>query len=162
MPCYDPRDDVNSKHYEPPKSTELEEKNKVLKKRLDEVTQNLCYVCGELTRADELETYASARTCKWWYEHKDADEERVSKKMYKFLKDNVNVYNPKEITKKFIDEAEKVHPVSTFHKEWFEKLATGIRSAVNIEYESERELQKIRYEALKKLTTEEKVILGIN
>lgn len=107
MPC---RDDA---HYE----------YAVLKKRLDEVTQNLCFVCGCIENIEEAKSLLThGRILKWWQEHQENDTIRIAAAMKNYVKDNPSK-SGYEVADKFIIDAKKVHPVSEFHINWFYSIA---------------------------------------
>lgn len=143
MPCTDERanyDGYNS----------LKEE---FKQKIDILTQDLCYLCANLKESNLLETYASERILKWHKEHMDDDEARVSRIIEEEYNKNINLLEtPSFLAKKLIKKAEKVHPVSNFHKRWFENLTKEI--AKNMIEEKKLYDNKLS-EIKKKITKEE-------
>ena len=81
MPCRDSRDDMSK----------LEDVQKIskLQNRLDEVTQNLCYLFGTIEDAGLRRLfYNSNRLAEWWKEHQTCDTERVTAAMKEYIEDN--------------------------------------------------------------------------
>lgn len=120
--------------------------------RLDSVTQMLCWLCGELTYNGQLDYISeNQKLAKWWYDHKLSDNNRVKSQM----ESEVAEYPSAAVmAKSFIHEAEKVHCVSNFHKEWFTNLATEVW----LKYQTKKSKKE---KALSKLTNEERKLLGI-
>jgi len=116
-----------------------------LQSRLDEVTQNLCYLCGKAETTALHILKGNNRLADWWKEHKASDTKRVTEAMKTFIEEifagdvclNANV-----IAEQFIADAEAVHPVSDFHKKWFHRLASQEVNSF-LKRESENELAKI-------------------
>jgi hypothetical protein len=113
MPCYDPE-------------TDREDCDNAAK--VNTLTQDLCFLCGQLIDAGLFEKYASKRIVEWQKKHHESDKERVLRSMndrlhkFPFLSDE-------SLADSFIYEATKKHPVSTFHVKWFlamAKIARGV------------------------------------
>lgn len=115
MPCRDDRDNCGSDTVRIGK----------LQERLDEVTQNLCYVCGtaEMTALHILK--GNKRLAKWWKEHQTADTRRVTESMNRFIISGM-VTNANDVAEHFIATASREHPVSSFHNKWFGDLAVEL------------------------------------
>ena len=133
----------------------------LLKKRVDELTQNLCYLCGELIAAGApLEECASERIRTWWTAHCEADRARVYPQMLgRFQKDPD--LEPAVLSGEFILAAERVHPVSRYHRRWFKDLAAEAQRFVLTVREEDRRRNEAREQVLGKLTDEELAALGI-
>jgi hypothetical protein len=112
MPCRDGRDDCGI-------STRTHDQ---VVNRLDEVTQNLCFLCGEVEYRQYWETIENPRLKKWWREHQDSDRKRVQKEIQEMLKHNPD-FTAARVATFLINAAVKVHPVSEWHKKWFLVLA---------------------------------------
>ena len=125
---------------------------------IDELTQNLCYLCGTLKHEKLYSRIATKRIKKWFDEHNRNDKGRVVDKMRKHYRRNPNDHKkPQEVADKFIAAAEKVHPVSEWHKEWFLKLATKASSIGRKIVER----STLAAKAKSKLTKEERMALGL-
>jgi hypothetical protein len=142
---------------------------KKARKRLDRVTQLLCYLCGELREDGIFEKYAA--NCepleRWAKKHHAADEDRVYKKMLNSLRSEAVAKNgysgmpPQALAAKFIQQAESVHPVSRWHRSWFLKMAKKAcaeRDRIVAKRKSKKDLAE---KALAKLSIEERKALGI-
>jgi len=111
--------------------------------RLDEITQNLCFVCGQLLEDDAaMEKYTNPRIQEWWKRHLESDTARVLINMRIYLEENPWI-TPKEMAAEFIAKALAVHPVSDWHRRWFLMLARRVKGILN------------------KLSAEERKILGM-
>lgn len=131
-----------------------------LKERIDELTQNLCFLCINLKEAGLLETYGNPRIIEWHNKHMELDEERVRYQIEEYYKQHKSLVNsPKRVADIFINRAEKVHPVSEWHKSWFFSLSLEISEKMKIEFEKDKP-NEIKV-ALNKLTKREKEILGL-
>lgn len=143
MPCRGP--DVN----------DYARDNQKIQKLVDQLTQDLCYLTASLEADGLLKKYASERIYAWFLEHKRQDLHRVTNEMNMMAANHrKKFYKPEEVASYFIKKAEKEHPVSNFHKEWFLKIATEISEKIIKE-------DKLISSAKLKLTTEEMKILGI-
>jgi hypothetical protein len=135
-----------------------------IKKSLDEVTQNLCYLCGtvihDLLREDVLK--GNRRLYQWWRAHLAADEKRVRDEMRKYVsKLSKDHYNPHVVASYFVDKAKKVHPVSAFHCKWFFDLASQTLLEKETAIEAAARKVELKKQALNKLTDEERKVLGL-
>jgi seryl-tRNA synthetase len=128
------------------------------KKRLDEVTQLLCFCCGTLHHTNVMSDVASLR--KWWEKHRQQDERRVRKEMQQFVSNHPNMPHT-QVANHFIDKAIVVHPVSKFHINWFCSLAQEICSEHKRSVAQENRVAEARQRALSKLTKEDRLALGI-
>jgi hypothetical protein len=129
-----------------------------IKIRLDNITQKLCYMCGQ---AKELEVFNALvkdnpSLVTWWKLHCDSDEARV----YVQMKESKSM-NPEYLARYFIKKAEKVHAVSDWHKRWFLEIAKKVIKEKKKLIQENEEALRMRKEALNKLTDDDKRILGI-
>jgi hypothetical protein len=131
-----------------------------LKERLDEVTQNLCYLCGNLQRIGALEDYANSRILAWWAQHDAADCKRVHEQMMKAFR-RMPAVAVEVVAAQFIEAAEAVHPVSSYHREWFLTRAIEAASAVAKENAESIRRTQLAQDAMAKLTAEERAALGV-
>lgn len=133
-----------------------------LEGRIDELAQNLCYLCASLMDAGELEKYANGRILGWHKVHMEHDNERVRIKMRDECNEDKDMLeNPEKMAEKFISLAESEHPVSNWHKKWFHQMAEEVARGVKEEKANEIEREKKRKKIILKLTKEEKEILGL-
>lgn len=145
-----------------------------LKNKLNEVTQNLCYLCGELKYNNELEEYANERIINWFEKHTEDDKKRVETNIKQYIKKYIEKDNSvieeifrdideigNEISYYFIDTAMKEHPVSNYHIDWFGNLVMKELLEVKSEILKKMNDEKTKQEILNKLTKEEKLILGL-
>ena len=103
--------------------------DKDLKAEADRVTQLLCCLCGELTEQGLFKKVKTPALEKWWEEHKEMDNHRVSRQMKaRFRKDSS--LSPRKLADQMIQEAEAVHPVSSYHRKWFHGLAELMKKEV--------------------------------
>ena len=56
-------------------------------KTTDQLTQDLCYLCGTLLEAGDLNKHASSRIIKWWIQHQKDDTNRVRENLREVLID---------------------------------------------------------------------------
>ncbi len=113
------------------------------KAEIDELTQDLCYLCANLMNAGIIEKYASNRILKWHKTHMNWDNERVTNKIKDVCKEDATYLNhPEQLAQKFINEAEAVHPVSDWHKRWFLQLTTEVTQKIKLKQENEEELEE--------------------
>ena len=142
--------------------TALKERN-AIKKDLDEVTQNLCYLCGTLIyNGSENIIRDNKRLYQWWKNHLANDEKRVREEMRKIIPrlpiDKKNAFYIQDL---FIKKASKVHPVSVFHQRWFLYLADQVLQEFEFAVKREEEKNILRDQALSKLSDAERAALGI-
>ncbi len=133
-----------------------------LKARLDEVTQNLCFICGNLVKNNQLDL-ANPRILKWWEEHQEHDRKRVNERIDEYLKKKT-IYreSPIKLVNLLISIAEEVHPVSSYHREWFKTMVDQGLDRFKEKQRKNKE-KKDRINAAKsKLTDEEKKLLKIS
>jgi len=129
-------------------------------KVVDNLTQNLCYLCGELSRCGNLGIYANGRILAWWKNHQENDTERVTEKMEKYYRQH-KPCTPEQVTSAFIAKAEAVHPVSEFHMKWFLELAKDIYERRLLNKQAEQRKKEVASQAKAKLSDEERKALGI-
>ena len=130
-----------------------------MKKRLDEATRLLCYLCGELESDGQWKRYSNVELITWRERHHKRDAERVRRRMDEVLRKRL--VEPDKLAKKFIDKALAVHPVSRWHKQWFldmAKEACRIRSEEMARKGAKDAMVK---KALDKLTKDERRMLGL-
>jgi hypothetical protein len=152
MPCMDngPRDD----HEQCSKTIKSQ------RRRLNEVTRLLCYLCGELEEDKILAKYTNPQLSTWRERHHEKDTIRVKTKMLEAIQRRPS-HTIISLCDKFIEEAEAVHPVSRFHKKWFLIMArSAMEEAQKIWKEKESKVQ-LKKKALEKLTKEERKALGL-
>jgi hypothetical protein len=93
----------------------------VLRAKIDELTQNMCFLCANLPKT-MLTRKASQRILDWWKQHQADDTKRVTEAIRAYV-----IKHPRtmatNIANRFIREAEAVHPLSDFHKGWFYNIA---------------------------------------
>lgn len=92
--------------------------------RLDAYARMLCYMCGDAL-ADGRFDALPLTVHDWWKEHHERDTLRVHEGMLDHLKKNPDC-SPKALSNLFYGRAVKVHAVSDWHKEWFERMANDI------------------------------------
>jgi len=119
--------------------------------KIDTLTQDLCFLCGTLQDNGILGN-ASGRILEWWAKHKDSDERRVRMEMENYIKkSSLSLKDATAIANYFIAKAEKVHPVSSFHKKWFLVLAEEAVQKSKEKKATVRAQNKLMREAKKKL-----------
>lgn len=142
-----------------------EDEIKELKKRLDGVTQFLCYLCGELTEDKIIDKYLDDRLKDWWDRHQKFDTKRVKENISSELKKQGKARDADKLAWQMAKDAEIIHPVSRYHKKWFKKLALEIDSEMLKKEQKILEEQRLKAKnkasALKKLTKAEKEALGL-
>jgi len=122
MPCGD-----NSAGDEWYAAKEKDEKN-----RRDDLARMLCFMCGEMIygaggKEAEKVFNTNPKLREWWEKHCAADFGRLVGEMGSYIATETQVCLAAEehlptkadVVNHFIAEAEKVHAVSRFHKEWF-------------------------------------------
>ena len=101
--------------------------NNEKKQKLDQLTQDLCYICATLMTNGVLEKYASPRIIDWWKQHQKDDNARVKDTINDLMQDyydnNEEYLTPERVADILINSAEDEHPVSDFHKKWFVIMA---------------------------------------
>jgi len=122
-----------------------------LQNKLDKVTQNLCFVCGEIEGYNEWAKYGSPRLILWWQEHLRNDTKRVTEKMQEMIRRNTS-WTAGNLAIVLIREAEAVHPVSEWHKNWFNTLADQQVKEAEADRKKKKQMRK---SIAKKLTPEE-------
>jgi hypothetical protein len=135
------------------------------KVKIDELTQFLCYITGELLGigAPIVDiTRLDPRFAKWWSTHEAADRKRVKAEVIAFLKSSKMKVSDEDIITQLITKAEKVHPVSDWHKEtWFPSVVSEARSELTAAIKTYKTVVSKRARALAKLTPEERQLLGL-
>lgn len=121
MPCEDPRD----RSFNWDEIDALQKQIEKLEGKIDILTQDLCFLCGQLEGQSQIKKVASCRILEWWKKHKQNDEKRILSKMESFYsKGNNQQVSPTEVAKIFVKLAEAAHAVSIWHKtQWFPKMA---------------------------------------
>ena len=166
MPC---RCDFEPSYYhrsDTQKVSELQERVdtlrkdcKNLQKLADEATQLLCYLCGvvrpiEATISEKLDP----RLKEWLKKHDEFDEKRTLTELMKhhahFSLSSLQEFTVKENARKgFIGKAEKIHPLSVYHRtEYFDKLWNMLIEKRKENTKKEEKLKEIA--ELKKRLTE--------
>lgn len=104
-----------------------------LQKKCNTLGQMLCWLCGTLEENNQISMISNNPTLvEWWREHQEMDEKRVLSQMEEVKKRNARkrvnkiVLDANKIAEEFIENAEKVHAVSEYHKKWFMKLAKEV------------------------------------
>ena len=93
-----------------------------LRKRIDELTRHLCFLCGQLEERESIEYIANDVIKHWWKDHQNADNVRVRRSISSYYKRHPGI--PAErVADIFIEKAERIHPVSDFHKQWFLEIS---------------------------------------
>jgi len=131
----------------------------VCKERIDQLTQLLCYACGELRDLDMLNmSEVDGRLIEWAEQHHDNDSRRVHQEMTH----DIHKYSSAgRMAAAYIKKADKVHPVSDWHRQWFKDLASQVWEE-NIEViDEEQRIEQLREMALAILSDEEKESLGL-
>lgn len=93
-----------------------------LKAQLDEVTQNLCFMCGDITEKKLWKKFDNQRIEQWWKKHQKDDTRRVTAAIQVYVKQHP-LTEALTIAKRFVADAEREHPVSNFHQLWFFHIA---------------------------------------
>jgi len=130
------------------------------KKRLDRVTQLLCYLVGELKEDDIFARYAVPELERWASKHHRLDAKRLSGKMDEYLSSHP-ACNAQELASRFLELALAVHPVSRWHRKWFFDMAEKAcarRATIQKKQDKHKALIK---RAKGKLTKEERWALGL-
>lgn len=130
-----------------------------MRKRLNEATRLLCYLCGEIEFASQWSRYNRPALRKWWDRHRKRDEDRVIKKMSAIIKKRL--VHPKDLARKFIDKALAVHPVSRWHENWFMDMAKKACRIRANEISKKKIEDDVVKKTLLKLSTEERKALGL-
>jgi hypothetical protein len=119
--------DAYYKSQDPTYRTEAEkrqDKFNNLKKYSDETTQLLCFMVAEAKEAGTYNDLPKAVT-DWSERHDKMDTVRVLKKMWKMLEAKPSL-TAVDITSDFVRKALKVHPLSKWHYEWFQRCADSV------------------------------------
>lgn len=144
MPCR--CDDMEVRNINP-----NEEREKVLKDKCDELTQMLCWLCGRFYgKADLIEE--NKKLDSWWKNHQIDDKNRIEKEMRNAIS---NFSDPMNMAKAFIKKAEKVHMVSSFHKDMFYSIAISLFAEKEKAAREKKKKEDILDSIKKKLTPEE-------
>lgn len=129
-----------------------------LKKRADDVTQLLCYACGNLMEFHNLFDGNSLdpRLIKWWKDHNAWDKQRTLETFKKQFGSNPDQRPDETVAYEwFVKQANDVHPLSNYHKNvffeevWNEFVAwfDGRKSRAERIAELEAELARLKAEA---------------
>lgn len=89
---------------------------------IDALTQNLCFLCGTITEKKLWKKFNNQRIKQWWKKHQEDDTRRVTAAIGVYVKQHP-LTQAITIAKRFIADAERVHPVSNFHQKWFYDIA---------------------------------------
>jgi len=134
-----------------------------LRETINELGQMVCFLCGELEYGGELSTYASDEAVKWWKRHQKEDTKRVLPKIRKLIAAGKK---PDEVARQLIDAATKKHAVSSFHVEWFHKLAQQEHAAHlkdSKKAQTKRmEINRAKNKAKRNLSQSERTALGLS
>ena len=130
-----------------------------LEQRCGELAQMLCWMCGEVTLKSEIDIAENFPLHKWWIIHQEEDTRRVTKEMQSAVH---NFKSANTLAQSFINDATKIHKVSTYHEKWFYALANKIYDDFKKQEKKKDEKVTIRKAALAKLTDKEKEILKLN
>lgn len=174
MPC---RDDVP--HY-----TAEEQEIFDLRDRLNRATQLLCYICGsnveffnkeDVSQSPRLSKFfrEEPRIRRWWKGHYRQDTARVSEEFSRLWENwisynNVTLENldPDEVekqkrkmVKRAIEDAEREHPLSEFHKKWFARVSTEALKKSIKDFILAADKARRRQALLNSLTKEERDLL---
>ena len=86
----------------------------------DRVTQLLCYVCGSLIYKNGDLAGFDDRLLKWWLEHDAWDKHRTLENFKRqFTSNPAQCPTKDDVYKWFVEQAERVHPLSEYHKNGF-------------------------------------------
>ena len=122
-------------------------------KHMNLLTQDLCFLCGQLVARELLEEVASLRILKWWQNHQHDDTNRVVTRFEDLFQRDLNI-TPGEAATRFIAEAVQEHPVSDYHRAWFHRLAEDSHHKI-------RSRQTLKKKALSRLTYAERQALNL-
>jgi len=122
-----------------------------LEDRVDELTQNLCFMCGTITEKNLWKEFKNPRIKKWWKQHQKDDTERVTEAIKAYVKTHPKT-TAESIANRFIKDAEKEHPVSNYHKKWFHFIASKKVAEYLVE---KKRKNAIKASIQKKLTPEQ-------
>jgi hypothetical protein len=138
-----------------------------VRRELDRVTQFLCFMCGETEYAHYFGSKSDQaidlpdRLQEWREKHQESDRIRVARQMKKDLGGKRKYKDSATMAEAYIKKAEKVHPVSRFHKAWFQKLAHAAFAIDDAIREKKKSKAELRRAALNKLTPEERELLKV-
>lgn len=133
-----------------------------LKSKADQATQLLCYLCGVVREHPELVASLDIRLKNWLVDHDSFDKKRTFEVLKgKYGGEPLGVLkNPNFIEtarKNFIGEAEKVHPLSKWHRTvYFDKLWNQLIDTKTEEITTEIQKLEKQLEELKAIVSEEK------
>jgi len=123
-----------------------------LQRELDRTTQSLCFLCGQIEGAGSWNLFGNSRIEAWWKHHLANDTKRVKHAVSQMLEQHNGTISANNIAIVLIREAEKVHPVSEWHKEWFQALADQGKT----QFDADRaKAQQLKTSIADKLSTEE-------
>jgi hypothetical protein len=130
--------------------------------KIDALTQMLCYLCASLYIDGKLEQYGNKQIVAWHQRHMHEDEVRVGLEMQKIFREHPERMNhTDEVAEEFLQKALAVHPVSDFHRAWFKRMATEAAEAFRETCRQDYAEEKVKSDALAKLTPEERRALGL-
>ena len=121
MPCSDGGQSYQVQYVTKYKDTaETKRRVQVLKDRLDEVTQYLCFMVGESKLKGDFEGLPD-KILKWSEEHDGIDVKRINDSIKILIRGGEK--SPFIIAKKLYDKASAVHPISEYHADLFYSMA---------------------------------------
>ena len=122
---------------------------KTAKGLADEATQLLCYLCGVVREQTSILDYVDVRLQNWLKKHDEFDENRTLTELMKrykaisvemLLNDRVK----ENALKEFIGKAEKIHPLSNWHRTvYFDKLWNMLIEKKKTEFSRDKKLMEI-------------------
>jgi len=132
--------------------------------QIDRFEQDLCYLCGQLIDADLFksdEPFTHRRIRNWHTQFQSNRETRVKNAIKRRFEAEPQLANTVEGIQKVIDnviaDAEEMHPVSDYHKGWYEELVNNKASEII----GNEDTQRIREEALALLSETQQRALGL-
>ena len=131
-------------------------------KRLNEVTQSLCYLCASLMNDGILKKYANPVILEWHKEHLAADIGRVKGQLRtKFKKNESTLTSPVAVALSMINTAKAVHPVSSYHVDWFKQMAKEVAKEIIAENKKVEDAKAKKKKALSKLSPADRKLLKV-
>ena len=138
--------------------------NSARQNQIDRFTQDLCFLCGQLIQNElfnRREPFTYLKLRRWQAAHHRRDEERVITNVAARFSEDQELIETSEGIQSVIDnmiaDAEEVHPLSQFHKDWF----AAVVNAKAQELIGNEETQALRVEGLALLSPEQQVALGL-
>ena len=154
MPCRDWESETESERYANQQVSEIRE-------RLDHCTQDLCFLCAQLIDDGVFTKYASPRIIAWQKRHHENDTYNIEREMQQHINNYAATVTEDNIAKHFIDRAEAVHPVSSFHKRWFHEKAKEAYAKMSAKARKRVKRDELKQQAIKKLSPAERAALGL-